>query len=91
MFQVRQYFPVFRFLQSSAGFGLHRVRHGLIVHLLRLGSNPEAGELPGHGLAELGVRHRVDDGVDTAGRLGCSQTNILVNFQAARKRSSSSS
>ena len=60
----------FRYLQSSAGFCLHRVRHGLIIHLLRLSSNPEAGELPGHGLTELGVRHRVDDGVDTAGGLG---------------------
>ena len=32
--------------------------------------NPEAGQLLGHGLPELGVRHRIHDGVDAARRLG---------------------
>ena len=76
----------FRFLQSSAGFCLHRVRHGLILHLLSPGSNPEAGKLPGHRLAELGVRHRVDDGVDAAGGLGCSQVKLLIGCQAHREK-----
>ena len=33
-------------------------------------SYPEAGQLLGHGLPELGVRHRIHDGVDAAGSLG---------------------
>ena len=57
-------------IQSSAGLRLHRVRHSLVVHLLGLGPDPEAGELPGHGLAELGVGDRVHNGVETAGSLG---------------------
>ena len=57
-------------IQSSTGFCLDRVRHSFVIRLLGLGPDPEAGELPGHGLTELGVRHRVDDGVDTAGGLG---------------------
>ena len=32
----------------------------------RLLSNPKAGQLLGHGLSELGVRHRVHDGVNAA-------------------------
>ena len=36
----------------------------------KLLSDPKAGQLLGHGLPELGVRHRVHDGVDAARSLG---------------------
>ena len=40
--------------------------YGLGVAGRWLLSNPEAGQLLGHGLSELGVRNRVHDGVNAA-------------------------
>ena len=44
--------------------------YSLGVAWRKLLSYPEAGQLLGHGLPELGVRHRVHDGVDAARSLG---------------------
>ena len=44
--------------------------HSFIVARSWLLSYTEAGQFLGHGVSELGVGHRVYDGVDAASRLG---------------------
>ena len=44
--------------------------HSFVIGRSWLLSYAEAGQLLGHGLPELGVRHRIHDGVDAARSLG---------------------
>ena len=52
--------------------------YSLGVAWRKLLSDPEAGQLLGHRLPELGVRHRVHDGVDAARSLGYNKEQSTV-------------